>query len=62
MAPNHATPEFFERNGFCSEDCEECNRIDQANLAAGMSPGEIVNRAMNLALAAIEREQEQEND
>lgn len=53
----HATPEFFERNEFCSEPCDECNRIDQEELAAGISHQEIVTRALNLALAAVEREE-----
>lgn len=57
MSPKHATPEFFERNGFCSEKCEECRRLDQAELDAGLTKDEVVNRAMNLALAALEREE-----
>jgi hypothetical protein len=59
---SHATPEFFERNGFCTEPCEECNRMDQDDLASGMAPEEVINRAMNLALAAVEREQEEKGE
>lgn len=54
----HATPEFFDRNQFCSEKCEECMRLDREELDAGLTHEEVINRALNLALAAVEREQE----